>query len=174
MKASKILLITQVVFMYIAMAMFVVIMALALASPETDTYGDAIKGLLIGKFALGFVPFNISLVSTIIALVMIFKEPKSTTKVSMTVKLVLIPWYILNFVEWFLLGIGTLNPLLFMLGIILILWGMVSTYVCMLGTSVYNISYILSLLRRNKCQNKGLMILALVFHFVFVFESLLF
>lgn len=169
MKAGKILLIIQAVFMYIAIFMFIAAFAIAVAqetNPEADS--SVVQGLLIGKFVVNFIPLNLALVSILIGFISIFKKPKDPTKYSMIIKLVLIPFYILNFIEWVILGIGTLNPFLFILGALLIVFGILFTYICMLATGIYNIGYVFGLIKEGKAN--GLMIAALIFQFVYVLD----
>ena len=169
MKAGKVLLIIQTVFMYIAIFVFFIALGIALvldSSNNPDT--NIVQGLLLSKFLINFIPLILALVSILIGFISIFKKPQDSTKYSMIIKLVLIPFYILNFVEWFILGVGTLNPFLFILGFLLVIFGILFTYICMLGTSAYNIGYIFGLIKEGKAN--GLLIVALVFHFVFMLD----
>lgn len=170
-KAPKIMLIMQAVFMYVVALLFIMAAVLAFTSKNNE-YDDLVKGLFIWKFIINFIPLNLAFVSIIIAFISIFKKGINPSKISMIIKLVLIPFYIINFVEWAILGIGSLNPFLFIIGFLAVAFGIFFTYVCMLGTSAYNIGYVFSLIRQKKIENKRLLITATVFQFFFGLDVL--
>ena len=58
MKAGKILLIIQTVFMYIAILMFIVAFGIAIALDNSDNPDtNIVQGLLLSKFLINFIPF---------------------------------------------------------------------------------------------------------------------
>jgi len=168
MKAGKILLIIQTCFMYLSMILFIIAIAIAFKTENNPELESVVEGLYITRFVINFIPLGLSFATFVVAFVSIFKSPRNSTNYTAIIKIILIPWYICNFVEWTIYGVGMLNPFLMVLGILLVFFGIVFTYVFMLATSAYNIGYVFSLIRTGKASK--LMIVALVFHFIFMLD----
>lgn len=168
MKAGKVLLIIQTCFMYLLMVLFIVAISIAFKTENNSELESVVEGLYLARFGIGFIPLTLSFVSIIIAFVSIFKEPRNSTKYTVIIKIILIPWYICNYVEWVIYGVGMLNPFLMVLGILLVTFGTIATYIYMLATSAYNIGYVFALIRKGKATT--MMIVALVFHFIFLLD----
>lgn len=149
MKASKPLLITQAVLMYIAhLPFYIVLIGIRLIASEES---DKVFGiLLLVGLGLSILILPIAIVNLIIAFISIFKGNTNPCKTTMIIKSVLIPWYVGNFLLG-LLVVGVMgNPWLF-LGIPFVLSIIVCcTYIFMIGTSGYEIAYFISKMRKKE------------------------
>lgn len=85
--------------------------------------------------------------------------------VTMAVKLALIPFFIINFVVWLILWLGTFNLLLIWFAPAVWLISLSSTYIFMLGGGAWNIVYLIRLFMREK---KWRYLLYAVLHFIYV------
>ena len=85
--------------------------------------------------------------------------------VTMAVKLALIPFFIINFVVWLILWLGTFNLLLIWFAPAVWLISLSSTYIFMLGGGAWNIVYLIRLfMREKKCRY----LLYAVMHFIYI------
>ena len=85
--------------------------------------------------------------------------------VTMAVKLALIPFFIINFVIWLILWLGTFNLFLIWFAPAVWLISLSSTYIFMLGGGAWNIVYLIRLfMREKKCRY----LLYAVMHFIYV------
>lgn len=141
MKASKFFLITQVVVMYISM-IFLVIAFIMAVNNNDNTYSDTIGTMALLMFIFEMVSLFIAFLTCCFSLFSLFGN-ESIVKLSMIIKLTLIPWFLLNFLKWSAYILGMLNPFL-MIGIpIAIALGVLMTYFLMISTSANNIFILL-------------------------------
>ncbi len=96
------------------------------------------------------------------------KPIKNCYKTVMIFKLALIPYYILNFFEWFLVCGVTANPWLFMSWIIIVPLGIVTTYLTVVCTSAYTLSYTVGRVKNKEISLTTSFILLLVLSFLFI------
>lgn len=123
------------------------------------------SGLGIGFGAVALVFCFIVLGSAILSF---FNHSASPLKMTMIIKLVLIPFYLINFFYWFLLLSGFANPWLYIAIPLVITLAVVVTFAYMLATSLFAISYLLKLEKEKKIQLKEAFLSALFFSFSFV------
>ena len=163
MKASKIFLIIETVLLYISELCFVIVIPLT----YIDESGNIIRALLLTKFILDIVTLNIAFVTIILSFITIIKRDYNPTKYTMVIKLILIPFYALNFVEWNLYVAGMLNPFLMLAIPVVIFLGMCYTYLIMISTSLCDLIYAI---KHFKDDNRKLVITSFVFLFMFCFD----
>lgn len=169
MKAQKVLLIIQTINMYLMhIPLYIFIICFM-----TDI-GDSgfLNGCLASSLALAVILIHICIANAILSIVSIFKGKESPTKLVMILKLVLIPWYVLNFVMCALVVAGMLNPML-MFGIIpFIAIASTLTYIYMLPTSLPDIGYFIQLKVKKKVAHTPWMIWSMIFMFIFCLDIL--
>ncbi len=156
-----------VIAMYLMHVMFDVALILMRSRTEIDKVllTFLIIGLVFGLIALIF-----GCINGIFAIYNVFRKTSSPSKITMILKLVLIPWYIQNIFVWLIIVAGFCNPFL-MLGIpIIIFIGMSITYVYMICTSVQNLSYAAKLIKNKKIVITSWLVLSIIFHFIFVLD----
>ena len=154
MTKEKLLLIIQIVLMYATQVSFFLV---------------GISGIDIFLWILiivGLLSLIIGLINVIFGVINIFRGQKNPLVMTLVCKIILIPWYIINFVIWALLVVGFMNPFL-ILGIpILLVIGISFTYMYMICTSSLNISYAFNLIKNKAIKNKPLLIVSMIFHFI--------
>lgn len=150
MKATKITLILLTIFMYIwlipLLYFFLPNETIArFVDPETLT--PVIQGIMIA----GIVGISsLAILNAIFSVISIFKGEYNPTKLVMVLKIVLIPYFIFNFVYCILLVAACLNPFMMLAIPLVIAISIFFTYVCMLSTSLPSIAYaIRSLIKRR-------------------------
>lgn len=169
MKASKPLLITQAILMYIAhLPFYIVLIGIRfIASEEADKVFGIL--LLVG-LGLSILIMPIAIVNLIIAFISIFKGNTNPCLTTMIIKSVLMPWYVGNFLLG-LLVVGVMgNPWLF-IGIPFVLAIIVcSTYIFMIGTSGYEIAYFINRMKKKEKPVTALTIILLILLTVFTLD----
>lgn len=171
MKANKILLIAQVVGMYICHAPLYVLAVLALTNSSVLDNVPHLSEILVNIFVavtIALIPLGIAL--AVCSIISIFKGKESPSEVTMVSKLVLIPWFILNFIFCACLLMGFLNPF-FMIAIPFAFAIMVTTTYCyMIATSLPDITWFIRLLIKRKVKISALLIFSIVFLFFFCLD----
>ena len=166
MKASKFFLISQTVIMYLSMLFLIIAFIMALNNDD-GRFSDVMGTMALLMFIFEMVSVFVAFLTCCFSLFSLFDD-KGITKLSMIIKLTLIPWFLLNFLKWSAYVLGMLNPFL-MIGIPLVIaLGVLMTYFLMVATSANNIFYIIRSI--PKSNNKALLIVSLIFHFVFCLD----
>ena len=169
MKANKILLIAQKVGMYICHTPLYILAILTF----TDVLNNVphLSEILVNIFVavtIALIPLGIALF--VVSIISIFKGKESPSETTMVCKLVLIPWFILNFVFCSCLLMGFLNPF-FMIAIPFAFAIMVSTTYCyMIATSMPDIAWFIRLLIKRKVKISALLIFSIIFMFIFCLD----
>ena len=164
---NKIALMLEAIFMYLAQAPYLVALILLLFTDSEIIGGFLLAGLIAN---LAILPF--SFVALIFAVLGIFKEEKNPIKTTMVVKLILIPWYIINFILGVLLVTAMLNPFLY-LGIPFVIFIMIfTTYIFMITTNLANYSYMIHKLIRREWKISKLLIVSIIFSLIFCLDIL--
>ena len=170
MKANKITLIAQTIGMYV-MHLPLYIFLILFNIPSAAEFFDKVSGpLLISFFVLTALVFPICIINAVFSVITVFKGEESPSKVSMVVKLALIPWYIMNFIICICLLSGMLNPFLFLAVPIVAAILICSTYIYMFSTSLPDIVYFINRLIKKKLKINALIIVSLVFLFIFCLD----
>lgn len=90
-------------------------------------------------------------------------------KTIMIFKIGLIPFFLINFLFWFsIIGI-LLNPMMGFIGVFLIPFAAISTYLTMLITSIYGISLI-SVMGRKNILTWGQCVIHIIFQLIFILD----
>lgn len=168
MTKSKIILIIQAVVMYLIQIPFYICLILA-RIPFID-YEICGVFILVGLiFNVVLIPVGI--VAIIFAIINLTTDNGSPAFLTtFIIKLVLIPWYVLNFFVCFLLVAGFLNPWLMLAIPLLICVEVFITYVYMLCSSLQTVSYTIRLLIKKRISVTPKIIVGLVFSFIFVLD----
>ena len=169
MKANKILLIAQVIGMYVCHLPLYVIAICTLTNTFTDVphFFEILSNIFFGV-GIGIFPIGIAL--AIFSIISIFKGKESPSEVTMVSKLVLIPWFILNYIFCACLILGFLNPF-FMIAIPFALAIMVcTTYYYMIVTSLPDIAWFIRILIKRKVKINALLIISVIFMFIFCLD----
>lgn len=170
MKAYKIMLIIQVVLMYLAHTPFYIITIFANTSIDSSIGDSLFPGLLLTGIILSLLVLPLCLANLIVAIIGLIRGQNNPCKTTMVVKIALIPWFIYNFCLCVALTAGFLNPWLFLAAPILICLLMGITYLLMLSTSLFDISYTIHMLIRRKVKVGGVIITSLIFLIMFCFD----
>ena len=170
MKASRITLIAQIVLMYIMDSPLYAIMILMTTHLDDNLMSELIKGLLIAFLVLSILIFPICMANAALSLISIFKGQYNPSKIVMICKLVLIPWYILNFIMCIMLIGGMLNPFMMIAIPIVICIEVIITYVYMISTSLPDIAYFFNRVFRKAISVNGLLIVSIVLLFIFCLD----
>lgn len=163
-KAYNSLLIAQTVGMYL-MVVPVLLFVLPINSSEVFA-----RSMLITYLVLVAIVFHICLANLIVAVIGAIKGIKNPSKVTMIHKLVLIPWFIANFVLVALLAAGMLNPFLFFAIPVMIGIAASTTYVYMIGTSLFDVAFFVRSLIKRQINKKAPLIVATIFLFIFCLD----
>ena len=169
MKANRVLLYVQLIAMYLMHLPLYIVMVLV-NLPSSGGSDDPIGILILVSLILSILVFLVSIVNAVFAGVSIFKGEESPTKTSMIVKLLLIPWYVMNFFFGFVLVAGFLNPWLFLAIPVLLAILIGSTYLFMLSTGLPDIAYIIRRGWTEKIKPSGLTGAGLVLLFLFCLD----
>ena len=174
MKAIKTTLIVQAAVMYamhlpLYLAMFLVF------SPMTDgdgSVGNVIMFCLILTLVLECVATPICVVNTVFSIVSIFKGEYNPSKVTMIIKLSLIPWFVFNFIFCMYVFAGMLNPWLFIAVPLMLFLSISFTYMFMVTTSLPNVGYFIHCLSRKKMKIKPLLVFSIIMMFIFCLDAI--
>ncbi len=119
------------------------------------------KALFYTSFSFFILSLILGLVNLIFAFTKI-NDNNGTIKITMISKLVLVPYFIINFLVCALLIAGFAFIFTILSTIILIPLFVLANFLTMLVTSSYNISYLI-----NKFKNKEINLLTFFIHFIF-------
>ena len=130
----------------------------------------AVNGLLIATLVLMALMVPVCVINVVVSLKSALKEETDPTKPTMTAKLALIPWYVLNFLICLVFVGIFFNPFM-MIGIPIVIALTVGvTYALMICTSVGEIAYFVKkILNKDKDVNTWT-IVAVVFLFIFCLD----
>ncbi|MGN0813191.1 MAG: hypothetical protein ACI4MQ_06770 [Candidatus Coproplasma sp.] len=167
MNKSKVILIIQAVVMYLIHIPFYICLILArIPNINFDIFGVFI---LVGLCA-NLILIPVGIVAVAFAILNLTTDSKNPAWVTFIIKLVLIPWYCLNFLVCFLLVAGFLNPFL-MLAVPLLIGIEVSiTYIYMLCSSLQIVSYTIRQIIKKRIALTPMLIVGIVFSFIFVLD----
>lgn len=149
---------------------FLWLMFIFAVKDSDGSFDGAVGTMLVLFFVMLGVAALLGLLCLVFGVVNVFRESADPTKSTLICKLCLVPWYVVNFVFCALVVAGFCNPWL-LVGIpVVIAVGCCLTWWTMFCTGVANLSYVVLLLRQGKLQVDTKLVLAIVFHFVFVLD----
>ena len=143
MIASKIFITLGVITMY-ALQFGVVFPMRFLLRGESGTQIDPF--FVVGTSLLAIV---FGLIGLILAIVAGVRNEAPATRYSMVLKFVMIPFFIINFLLWAFIFLGTLNPFLIVASPFVILIGGFLTYLVVLMTSLPDVIFTLIVLNKS-------------------------
>lgn len=155
------MLIIMIILLYLMDLLFLIDLKLIGNVNDSIVLAIFIIGLVLGGIGILF-----GIANGLFELLNIFNSKKNSIKKTFVIKIVLIPWYILNFFFWFLIAAGFCNPWLMLAVPIVIALGVGFTEFIMLLTSVDNIIYVIKVIIKKKAMVSKTTILAFVLHFV--------
>ena len=164
-KSVGIPLIILTVLMYLIQ--LVLIIGLACVPEENEDLGSLIVYI---SMIIGGVALFVGIVNIILAVINFTRDTASPTKITMIIKLVLIPYYIVNFIFWGILILITINPFLLWLFPFFVVISVFFTYAYMISTSIHNLSYIFRLLKDKKIEATGIIVFVIISQFIFVLD----
>ena len=132
---------------------------------------NLVSSVVTATYVLTSLVGLICIANIVLSVISIFKGEGDPSKTVRTVKLALIPWYVLNFAMCVIMVALMFNPFM-MIGIpVVIGLGMGLTYFLMLGTSLPNVAYYL---RRafvtKEEQISGARVATIILHFIFCLD----
>ena len=142
MKANKVALIAQAIGMYVMHIPMYIYFAMETIFHASVT-GVLARILPRALLILGAAVALITFVNILLSVVSVFKGETSPSKTVMTVKLALIPWYILNFLMCFTISALFFNPFVILALPIVVAYTVGITYFFMISTSLPDVAYYL-------------------------------
>ncbi|MDE6661502.1 MAG: hypothetical protein K2J93_06750 [Anaeroplasmataceae bacterium] len=168
MKKEKIAIITLIVSMYLPQV-FIEVLSILIRFMFNE---KLFLSLFIVALVLMGISYIFGIINAIIAIVDIFRDVPSPTKLTMITKLVLIPWYIENFFVWLLMVGICANPWLMLAAPLVMCIGVGYTFSFLIFTNVHNFSYVIRLWRMKKLKLTSEIIIPIALHFIFVLDIL--
>jgi hypothetical protein len=145
---------TQLPFLGLLIALFI-----------NDEIADGvIVGIEIYCIAMCLICLLIAFLNILLAFLNLNKDIKMPYKTTMIIKIVMIPYYIINFFIWAIFVIGTLNPFLIIFLPLIVAFSIVTTYFIMLATSAQNIVCLIKQFFKEKSLS---CLIYAIFHFIF-------
>ena len=169
MLASKIVIIIAAVVLY-AMQMTIAVPLFGAFVLETDQLGEMNNGRLMAIGILLCIALVLDLVSFVLAIIGSVKQDEPKTKMTIVIKAVMIPFFLINVTIWCLCVLGEFNPFLMIAIPLTIFLGIVLTYAYMFMTSWPDIIYMIIYTIKNKRRPKLYMVLGIIMEFIFVFD----
>lgn len=153
--------ITTLYLMMISFTALIVLTAL-----EYEGIGNTL--FVVGVWVFGVISCILGFANFVLGIVKIFRPKKSPYKTVMICKLILVPFFVMNFIYLVLIFLGSLNIfLIWMLPIVIFLT--ILTYGILLATSVYNIGYLIHRLTHREGAVLE-QIIFIVLHFLYVID----
>ena len=171
MKSNKVLLIVQTILMYVAHIPFYIALLLIKLVPDMSL-DNVIIGLLLSGIILSAIILPFCIVNGIMALISLFKDFESPIKLTLKLKLILIPWYIMNFIICILLSAGFLNPWLLIAWFFVVFILICITYIIMVTLGLPLVAYLIRKMSKKEIETKPSIIVGIVFQFIFCLDVL--
>lgn len=167
MKNSKIILIVQAVVMYLIHIPFYICLILARV---TDLNLNVLGALIVAGLCANLIMLPVCLVAIVFAVLNLTADYANPAKTTFIVKLVLIPWFVLNCVICFLLVAGFLNPWLMLAVSLLIGIEVFVTFVYTACSSLQTVAYTARQIIKKRLPVTPTVIVGLIFSFIFVLD----
>ena len=138
---------------------------------ESNETNDSVIGiLLIMGVVFTFVAMFIGFLGLAFGVFNSMRDSADPTNATMVCKFLLIPWYVANFLFWLILMAGFCNPWLILGVPLIIVLGVCITWTYVALGSAHNLAYVWREVRTRRLEVTSGLILAIVFHFIFVFD----
>ena len=164
MLIGKVILILTVAVLYVMQGMISIpILGLELQKDLGELNVNLVLIMLGVSLGLGLISLIFSIVGSV-------RGEAPLTKITVVLKAVMIPFFIINIVLWFFLMSGMMNPFL-MLGIpVVAVLGVVLTYIYLLTTSLPDVIYTIAFTIKNKRKPTAKLVAGCVLSFFFVLD----
>ena len=169
MFASKIVIIAAMVVLY-AMQLTIALPLYGALVLETDKLGEMNNGRFAVIVILLCVALILDFASFVLAIIGSIKQEEPKTKMTIVIKVLMIPFFVINILLWCFGVLGELNPFLMIAIPITIFLGVILTYAYMFMTSWPDIMYMIFYIVKNRRRPKLLMVLGIVLEFIFVLD----
>ena len=170
MKANRILLIIQAALMYAAQLPICV--AFFLHHFNRPLYEEVMPYYVKVYVILSIVLIPVCITNIILSFISIKNSDKNPSLLMLILKCALMPWFILNFAICGVLVLGTLNPFLLWAMPIVVSILVFSTYLCMVSTSLPDVTYFASKLRKREVKISPRYVCPIVFLFIFCMDAI--
>ena len=167
MKIQNKLLVILAILLYLVQIPLYIAFVLLFTKIDND---ELIQGLFLGNIIGNFILLPLCLTIFILSLIGIKKGIYNPSKISLIVKISLIPWFIFNFVVDFCLVLGFLNPILMFAIPLLILFMVSFTYIFMLTTSIPELAFVVYNVLNKKIKPDTYLILSSICLFIFCLD----
>ena len=167
---AKTTLIIQTIGMYLMhLPLFVFLVTLPMPSDPTfrETF-DIV--LLIAFFALAVLMIPVCILNAVVSVKSGIKGEENPAKVTMTAKLSLIPWYILNFAICVVFSSVFFNPFMMLAIPLIVAFSFGMTYILMLTTSLGDIVYFVKKKAKKEGELGAAAVVGIVFLFIFCLD----
>ncbi len=168
MLASKIVILVATLILYVMQMLIAVPLFGAFVLEEN--WGDMDNARLSAVGILLAVALVLDLVSFILAIIGSAKQEEPKTKMTVIIKALFIPFFLINITLYVLSFLGMLNPFLMWAIPLVMVIGVCLTYAYMFMSSWPDIIYMIIYLIKNKRRPKPGMVLGIIFEFFFVLD----
>lgn len=168
MLASKIVILVATLILYVMQMLIAVPLFGAFVLEEN--WGDMDNARLSAVGILLAVALVLDLVSFILAIIGSAKQEDPMTKMTVIIKALFIPFFLINITLYVLSFLGMLNPFLMWAIPLVMVIGVCLTYAYMFMSSWPDIIYMIIYLIKNKRRPKTGMVLGIIFEFFFVLD----
>ena len=168
MLASKIVILVATLILYV-MQMLIAVPLFGAFVLEAN-WGELDNTRLSAVGILLVVALVLDLVSFVLAIIGSAKQEEPKTKMTVIIKALFIPFFLINITLYVLSFLGMLNPFLMWAIPLVMVIGVCLTYAYMFMSSWPDIIYMIIYLIKNKRRPKLGMVLGIIFEFFFVFD----
>lgn len=168
MLASKIVILVATLILYVMQMLIAVPLFGAFVLEEN--WGDMDNARLSAVGILLAVALVLDLVSFVLAIIGSAKQEDPKTKMTVIIKALFIPFFLINITLYVLSFLGMLNPFLMWAIPLVMVIGVCLTYAYMFMSSWPDIIYMIIYLIKNKRRPKTGMVLGIIFEFFFVLD----
>lgn len=167
MTKSKVILITQTVVMYLIQIPFYICLILARL---TNINFEICRILILVGLCFNLLLIPVGMVAVAFAIHNLLADGQNPAWMTFIIKLVLIPWYCLNFLVCLLLVAGFLNPFLMLAIPLLIGLEVFITFTYMVCSSLQIVSYTIRQIIKKRIAVTPMVMVGIVFSFIFVLD----
>ena len=168
MLASKIVILVATLILYV-MQMLIAVPLFGAFVLEAN-WGELDNTRLSAVGILLAVALVLDLVSFVLAIIGSAKQEEPKTKMTVIIKALFIPFFLINITLYVLSFLGMLNPFLMWAIPLVMVIGVCLTYAYMFMSSWPDIIYMIIYLIKNKRRPKPGMVLGIIFEFFFVLD----
>ena len=168
MLASKIVILVATLILYV-MQMLIAVPLFGAFVLEAN-WGELDNTRLSAVGILLVVALVLDLVSFVLAIIGSAKQEEPKTKMTVIIKALFIPFFLINITLYVLSFLGMLNPFLMWAIPLVMVIGVCLTYAYMFMSSWPDIIYMIIYTIKNKRRPKLGMVLGIIFEFFFVFD----